>query len=215
MVILTHIARAWDYSLFYPKDALESPTPRFFQLPILRIPFQGRVGVPIFAFLTGFVCAYKPLQLILQGEAPKAQRSIARSVFRRPPRLILPAAIATFISFIFCCMGAYRPASRCDMYWVRYDTPSKLPTFWLEAGRFLRTLRTTWTNRDNPYDRHQWAMRPLLIGAFQVYIVLMGTMGMRFRYRIFVHLGLMAYWWQSKEPFVGTCLASTPFILLV
>lgn len=215
MVIMTHMARAWDYSLFSPKDAPESPAPRFFQLPFLRIPFQGRVGVPIFAFLTGFVCAYKPLKLVLQGEAAKAQRSIARSVFRRVPRLILPAAIATFISCILCYMGAYRTASRCDMYWVRYDTPSKMPTFWLEAWRFLHTLRTTWTNRDNPYDRHQWAMRPLLIGAFQVYLVLMGTMGMRFRFRIFVHLGLITYWWQSTEKFVGTCPTSIPFILLV
>jgi hypothetical protein len=200
------MARAWDYPLFYPKDAPEALGPRLLQLPILRIPFQGRVGVPIFAFLTGFVCAYKPLQLVLKKQASASRRSLARSIFRRPPRLILPAVVATLISAVLCYLGAYQAASRCDNFWVRYDTPEKMPTLYLETERFFHALLTTWTNRDNPYDRHQWAMRPLLIGAFQVYLVLLGTMGMRFRYRVMVHLMLMAYWWQSREPYVGACL---------
>jgi hypothetical protein len=198
------MARAWDYPLFFPKDSAESPAARLLQLPILRIPFQGRVGVPIFAFLTGFVCAYKPIKLALKNQFALSRRSIARSVFRRPPRLILPATIATLFSAVMSYLGGYRAALRCDNVWVRYDSPLKQPTVMGEVAQYFHALITTWTNRQNPYDRHQWAMRPLLIGAFQVYLVLMGTIGMRFRYRILVHLTLMAYWWQSREPDVGT-----------
>lgn len=199
MVIMTHVARAFDFPLFFPRDRPDVP-PRFWQLPIIRIPAQGRIGVPIFAFLTGFVCALKPLKLgrsrHQQGDALMA---VAKSAFRRPPRLVLPAAIATFISFCLTAIGGYETAHSCDSFWVRFDAPGMEPTFRRELARLFRSLLTTWTSTDNAYDRHQWAMRPLLAGAFQVYILLAATMGMRLRYRMVVHLLLMAYWWLNRQ----------------
>lgn len=193
LVIATHIARALDFPLFWPADT-KGGTPRLLQLPYLRIPWQGRIGVPIFAFLTGFVCAYKPIKLAYQqGNAPAALKSVARSAFRRPPRLILPALIATFISFVMSCLGAYKAANHCDSHWVRFDAPDPQP-FGENVKRLISTSITTWTNTENLFDRHQWAMRPLLIGAFQVYIVLAATIGMRFKYRMLVHILMVLYW---------------------
>jgi hypothetical protein len=188
------MARAWDFQLFWPSDSKEVAA-RIWQYPILRVPFQGRVGVPIFAFLTGFVCAYKPLKLAYQqSNQPAALQSIARSAFRRPPRLILPAVIATLISFLITCLGGYKTANRVDSFWVRFDAPKPVAGLGEEVRRLFHTTLSTWTNGENIYDRHQWAMRPLLIGAFQVYVVLAATIGMRFRYRIVVHLLLLSYW---------------------
>ncbi|KAK3983974.1 acyltransferase 3 [Cladorrhinum sp. PSN332] len=193
LVITTHVARALDFALFFPADKRDE-APRLLQYPYLRIPYQGRIGVPIFAFLTGFVCAYKPLkQAYQQGNQSAALKTIARSAFRRPPRLMLPAIIATLISFFLSCLGAYRTANRCDSFWVRFDAPDPLP-FRQNVRRLFRTSLTTWTNTENIFDRHQWAMRPLLIGAFQVYIALAATIGMRFKYRILVHVMLLSYW---------------------
>jgi hypothetical protein len=178
--------------------------PRLLQLPIIRIVAQGRIGVPIFAFLTGFVCAYKPLKLAYQQDnAPASLQSVARSAFRRPPRLVLPAAIATTISLFVTLLGGYVTSTRCDSFWVRFDAPIQEPTVALELRRYFRSLLTTWTNTDNPYDRHQWAMKPLLVGAFQVYICLAATIGMRFRYRILLYVLLLVYWWLNKEPLTG------------
>ncbi|RKU47786.1 hypothetical protein DL546_006687 [Coniochaeta pulveracea] len=194
LVITTHMARAWDFQLFWPSDSKEVAA-RIWQYPILRVPFQGRVGVPIFAFLTGFVCAYKPLKLAYQqSNQPAALQSVARSAFRRPPRLILPAVIATLISFLIACLGGYKTANRVDAFWVRFDAPEPVAGLGEEVRRLFHTTLSTWTNGENLYDRHQWAMRPLLIGAFQVYVVLAATIGMRFRYRIVVHLLLLSYW---------------------
>ncbi|KAM7212029.1 Acyltransferase 3 [Rhypophila decipiens] len=196
LVIATHLARALDFPLFWPADEKDAP-PRLLQLPYLRIPFQGRIGVPIFAFLTGFVCAYKPLKLAYQQNNTHASlMSIARSAFRRPPRLMFPAVIATFFSFVLSCFGAYTTANRCDSFWVRFDAPDT-KAFPQNVRRLFRALLATWTSTENVYDRHQWAMRPLLIGAFQVYIVLAATIGMRFKYRILVHVLLCAYWWLN------------------
>ncbi|KAK3934457.1 acyltransferase 3 [Diplogelasinospora grovesii] len=203
LVIATHLARAWDFWLFWPRDSEEVP-PRLLQLPYLRIPFQGRIGVPIFAFLTGFVCAYKPLKLAYQhSNAPAALKSVARSAFRRPPRLVLPAVIATLISFVLSCFGTYTVANRCDSFWVRFDAPDPVP-FTENFQRLFRSLLTTWTNTENVFDRHQWAMRPLLIGAFQVYIVLAATIGMRFKYRILVHVLLIVYWLMNTADLTET-----------
>ncbi|KAK1756389.1 acyltransferase 3 [Echria macrotheca] len=193
LVITTHVARAFDFALFWPADKKDA-APRLLQLPYLRIPYQGRLGVPIFAFLTGFVCAYKPLKLAYQhGNIPGSLKSVARSAFRRPPRLMLPAMIATFFSFVLSCFGAYTAANRCDSFWVRFDAPGYMP-FRQNVRRLFTAFLTTWTSTDNPFDRHQWAMRPLLIGAFQVYVVLAATIGMRFKYRILVHVLMIFYW---------------------
>lgn len=209
LVIATHIARALDFPLFWPADYKNGP-PRLLQLPYLRIPWQGRIGVPIFAFLTGFVCAYKPVKLAYQqGNQPAALKSVARSAFRRPPRLILPALIATFISFIMSVLGGYTAANRCDSHWVRFDAPDPLP-FGENIKRLINTSITTWTNTENLYDRHQWAMRPLLIGAFQVYIVLAATIGMRFKYRMLVHVLMVLYWLINVNALTGTSSAHMP-----
>ncbi|KAK0630921.1 acyltransferase 3 [Bombardia bombarda] len=203
LVISTHVARAWDFWLFWPSDK-NGVAPRLLQLPFLRIPYQGRIGVPVFAFLTGFVCAYKPLRLAYQqGNVPGSLKSVARSAFRRPPRLVLPAVVATLFSFVLSCMGAYRAANHCDSFWVRFDAPDPVP-FRENVDRLFTSLLTTWTNTENIYDRHQWAMRPLLAGAFQVYIVLAATIGMRFKYRILVHVLLMTYWWMNVENLTET-----------
>ncbi|KAK4155753.1 acyltransferase family-domain-containing protein [Chaetomidium leptoderma] len=193
LVIVTHLSRALDFPLFWPADE-KDVSPRLLQLPYLRIPWQGRIGVPIFAFLTGFVCAYKPVKLAyIQGNIPASLKSVARSAFRRPPRLVLPAMIATCISFVLSCFGAYKASNHCDSFWVRFDSPTPAP-FWDNVGRLITMLITTWTSTENVYDRHQWAMRPLLIGAFQVYIVLVATIGMRFKYRMLVHVLVITYW---------------------
>ncbi len=163
--------------------------------------------MPIFAFLTGFVCAYKPLKLAYQqNNVPASLHSVARSAFRRPPRLMLPAMIATFLSFIMSCLGGYTASNRCDSFWVRFDAPEDLP-FRKNVRRLFRAWLTTWTNTDNPFDRHQWAMKPLLAGAFQVYIVLAATIGMRFKYRILVHVLLITYWLLN----VGALTGRLPF----
>ncbi|KAF2816198.1 uncharacterized protein BDZ99DRAFT_406765, partial [Mytilinidion resinicola] len=214
LVIVTHLARAFDYRLFWPKDNADT-TPRLLQYPIIRVPWQGRIGVPIFAFLTGFVCALKPLKLSQAGNPYAAYEAIAKSAFRRPPRLILPATIALLISWTFTVFGGYRAASRCDSYWVRFDSPIQEETLWLEFVRLFDTIRSTWTTNENIYDRHQWAMLRLLVGAFHVYITLAATMAMRLRYRIAVYVGMILYWWQDASQMTETFGVQLYFGMLI
>jgi peptidoglycan/LPS O-acetylase OafA/YrhL len=77
------------------------------QLPFLRVLIQGRLGVSIFALVTGYVCALKPLKLYRQDKHEAAFVSISKSALRRFPRLFLPSAAATILSFVLCELGLF------------------------------------------------------------------------------------------------------------
>ncbi|KAI9848908.1 MAG: hypothetical protein M1838_000349 [Thelocarpon superellum] len=201
MVIVTHLTRAFDIDLFIPQSR-EDGEPRLMQLPFLRIAPQGRIGVTIFAFLTGYVCALKPLKQTRAGDPAAALSTVAKSAFRRTPRLVLPAILATFFAWTLAQFGAFKVAHRCDSEWIRVASPNVEATLRKEIYRFFVTVITTWTNGRNDYDDHQWSLLPLLRGSMTVYTVLSATVYMKPRYRILATAGL--YWfffWAKDETF--------------
>lgn len=200
--MLTHLARAWDYDLFSPRDS-EDAAPRVLQWPFLRIPWQGRIGVTIFGFLTGYVCALKPLKLSRAGNTSSAFSTIARSAFRRPPRLIFPATIAMVISWVMAQCGAFTVANRSDCWWCRYAAPDLEDSFGKEVLRLFKNFLSTWTTGYMAYDDHQWALLPLLKGSMLVYILLFATMYVKFRYRMLIYIGMMLYFHQDNAKDTG------------
>lgn len=67
-------------------------------LPGIRLFFTGgHLAVSIFFFISGYVLSTKPLSLIHSGKFVELEDSLASSMFRRWPRLFLPAAFTTFI----------------------------------------------------------------------------------------------------------------------
>ncbi|KAJ5591618.1 uncharacterized protein N7459_001987 [Penicillium hispanicum] len=195
LVVLTHLARAWDYDLFSPRDTEDAP-PRILQWPILRIPWQGRIGVTIFAFLTGYVCALKPMKQARNGDHLGSFTSVAKSAFRRPPRLIFPATIAMIISWIMAQFGAFVVANRSDCWWCRFAAPDLEETLWKEVIRLGESFLGVWTTGYMVYDDHQWALLPLLKTSMLVYILICATMYVRFRWRMVIYLGVFLYYHQ-------------------
>ncbi|KAI9933297.1 hypothetical protein ASPWEDRAFT_114544 [Aspergillus wentii DTO 134E9] len=196
LVVLTHLARAWDYDLFSTRDT-EDAAPRILQWPILRIPWQGRIGVTIFAFLTGYVCALKPIKQSRAGDKIGSFTSIAKSAFRRPPRLILPATIAMIVSWTMAQFGAFIVANRSDCWWCRYASPDLEESLWQEFERLLKNFLSTWTTGYMAYDDHQWALLPLLEASMLVYILLFATSFIKFRWRLAIYLGMFLYFHQN------------------
>ncbi|KAM5476561.1 hypothetical protein McanCB56680_007728 [Microsporum canis] len=195
LVILTHLARAWNYELFSAGPA--EGTPRLLQQPVLRIPWQGRIGVTIFAFLTGYVCALKPLRLSGSGNYSASFTSIAKSAFRRPPRLILPATIALLCTWTIAQFGAFKVATRSDVDWFRAASVKVDPSWLKEISRLFFTILSTWTTSRNDYDDHQWALLPLLKASMLVYILLVATMYVKYHYRLAIYGGMILYFHQN------------------
>jgi len=107
LVVFTHIARAFDERLFKPTSD-EGAAPSILQYPIIRILFQGRIGVTIFSLVTGYVCALKPIRQCRNGDQQAAFTGIAKSAFRRVPRLMLPTTIATTLYGSFVSLACSR-----------------------------------------------------------------------------------------------------------
>ncbi|KAF2006683.1 hypothetical protein P154DRAFT_517719 [Amniculicola lignicola CBS 123094] len=200
-VVLTHLCRAFNYDLFYPNMKDQSPT--LFQLPFLRLPWQGRIGVTMFAFLTGYVCAIKPLRQVKSGQLPAALMTLGKSAFRRPPRLIMPSTVAMFVAWVFTQIGGFKVSKRTDSAWLRDSAPEPY-RFYIEIQRFFWNFHNNWTGGRMEYDDHQWALLPLLQGAFLIYVVLFATVFMKSHYRIFTVFVLWAWYWMNATPFKET-----------
>ncbi|KAJ6014931.1 hypothetical protein N7540_009522 [Penicillium herquei] len=196
LVVMTHLARAWDYDLFAPRDDVDVPA-RILQWPVFRIPWQGRLGVTIFAFLTGYVCALKPIKQARNGDHLGSFTSVAKSAFRRPPRLIFPATIALLISWIMAQFGAFIVANRSDCWWCRYAAPDLEDSLWKEFIRLGQNFLGVWTTGYMAYDDHQWALLPLLKASMLVYVMLCIVQFVKFRWRLGIYLGMFLYFHQD------------------
>lgn len=204
LVVFTHIARAFDEDLFRPTSA-EGAAPRIWQWPFIRILFQGRIGVTIFSLVTGYVCALKPIRQIRSGHPEQAFGSIARSAFRRVPRLILPTTMATALIWFFTQFGVFEVANRATGWWLNYTSPNITPYVGNAVKELLMNIITTWTKSWNIYDNNQWTLLPLLKGSMLVYIMLIATAYCKSKYRMLIELALFVYYYVGND-----CKSSQP-----
>ncbi|OBT50682.1 hypothetical protein VE04_09710 [Pseudogymnoascus sp. 24MN13] len=179
-VVVTHLARTFDQILFYPNTG-GSPEnqPYFLQWPIIRVFVQGRIGIAIFALVTGYVCALKPIRQSKSGNIDGALTSVAKSAFRRIPRLFLPTTIATCIMWVLSQLGAYDVAAATDCYWLITTSPAHRRPFSAAVHSLFREIMVTWTMLQNNYDPNQWTLQPLLKGSMMVYMLIFGTIYMQ------------------------------------
>ncbi|KAI1865704.1 hypothetical protein JX265_008027 [Neoarthrinium moseri] len=202
LVVMTHIARAFDGDLFSPASA-EGAAPRLLQLPYLRILVQGRIGVSIFAFVTGYVCALKPIKLSRQGNQDVAFASMSKSALRRVPRLVIPTALATCIIWVMAQLGLFLVAKRSDSWWSGATAPDQVPHLGSALYSLFHNIITTWTHGRNAYDGNQWTLLPLLKGSLWVYVFILATAYLQPRYRMIASLSMFGYFWCASDSAFG------------
>lgn len=198
LVVFTHLARAFDDSLFRTHQ-YEGKPPRLLQQPFIRVFVQGRIGVAIFSLVTGYVCALKPIRNFNNGDHSIAFRGIAKGAFRRVPRLVLPTSIITCLIWVVCEFGAFKQAKRANSWWLNAMSPEPKATFEEDVVSLFRALIETWSREFNPYDPNQWNLPPLMKGALHVYIMLVATSFCQARYRMLISFVLYLYYFASNE----------------
>ncbi|RDW95009.1 hypothetical protein BP5796_00772 [Coleophoma crateriformis] len=204
LVVVTHLCRALDDALFSPSMGEEPNSPvRLFQRPFLRVFVQGRIGVAVFSLVTGYVCALKPIRTMRSGRPEVALQDVAKSAFRRVPRLFLPAAIATTICWFAAQFGVFEVGKRGDSVWIALTNPE--PTLWFNDSliSLFSSLIHTWTNGQNYYDGNQWTLMPLLRGSMMVYIMLFITAYMEPRHRMITIFGFFLYYYIGNDSVFG------------
>lgn len=163
----------------------------------------------IFALVTGYVCALKPIRQSRAGRPEDALTSIGKSAFRRVPRLVLPSAIITVIMWAMCEMGMFEIAKHGESWWTATSSPTRKP--FLESIKYLiyETV-STWTRGSNAFDNNQWTMLPLLKGSFLVYCMLVATVYVKPRYRMMISLGLFVYYYICRDGKYSSSIPTRP-----
>lgn len=198
LVVLTHLTRSFDLLVFDATDN-DQAKPRLVQWPFVRVLFQGRIGVAIFAMVTGYVCALKPIKLCRQGQQDAAFKSMGKSALRRVPRLVLPAAFATFLTWLACELGANHVSAHCDSWWIRETGPTPIPNLWRALVSLVNNIIGTWVAGGNHYDANQWTLLPLLLGSFWVYVFMLATGFVRPRYRMMMAMAMWLYFILAND----------------
>lgn len=193
-----HICRSLAPSIVYPAMS-DSIPPVLFQLPFLRCLFSGRPSVALFVILSGFVNALKPIQQIRAGLIDDTLSGVAKSAFRRTGRFILPAMIATIISWLVCQIGGYTLAKGVEAAWIRDTSPVPSASIAWAFIDLLENLIKTWTDGGNKYDMVQWALTFLLKGSMMVYLTIVATAYVQSRYRMLIYALMYCYFWKLGD----------------
>ncbi|KAL8742440.1 MAG: hypothetical protein Q9190_005076 [Brigantiaea leucoxantha] len=164
---------------------------------------MGRASVAVFALVTGYVNSLSAMKKSRAGDADAALAGVAKSAFRRTGRFMIPAVVATTISWLMCQFGAYKVAKAADSMWIRDTSPSPSPSFALAFYDLFKNLGTTWIDGFNAYDRIQWTLTYLLKGSMMTYLTLFATVYVKPKWRMFIIACLFYFKWKSGDALVG------------
>lgn len=113
------------------------------QLPILRLIYDGTPMVPIFYVTSGCALSLKPLAHIQKGEWQEFGNTISSATFRRAFRLFLPSAAISFLAMLFTQMGLYsHPYPFMEDNAIEIDRPQRLPNIAAQYVDWLNWMGT-------------------------------------------------------------------------
>lgn len=204
IVVTAHISRSLAPHLLSPAMSEKLP-PMLFQLPFFRDLVMGRASVAAFALLSGYVNSLKPIKQSRAGNIDAALSGIAKSAFRRTGRFMIPAIIATTLSWLACQFGAYKLSMEVSSDWIRDTSPVPSGSFASAIYDLFYNLGRTWLDGSNNYDKIQWTLTFLLKGSMMTYLTLFATMYVKPRWRMFILCGLFYFKWKSGD---GECSAT-------
>lgn len=160
----------------------------------------------MFFILLGFVNSLKPLQLARSGAISEALGSLSTGALRRSGRLVFPATLVTFLTWLICQFGVFQLARRVDAFWLRSTAPKPSPSLLKAVEDLVQQLVGTWLYGENAYDQPQWALLPLLRGSLYVFMTLLALINTSPQFRICAEG--MLYIWSWATPVDGMLIST-------
>ncbi|ROV88664.1 hypothetical protein VPNG_10305 [Cytospora leucostoma] len=202
LVVVKHIVCAFFPYLLWPSPAPDE-LPVLFERPFLRVFIQGRIGVAIFSFVTGYVCALKPVKNFKAGNQNSSFNSISRSALRRVPRLVIPVLLILTLSCFATQLGAFETANHCDGAGIPETSPDRQDSWLVAIYVLLQDMVRVWSFGQSHYGAELWTMMPIMKGAFWIYCYLLATAHVRTKYRMMIAMGLTIFRLAANDPFFG------------
>ncbi|KAJ5750226.1 hypothetical protein N7533_007254 [Penicillium manginii] len=170
-----------------PLSIAETGKPTLFQRPFFRLVIQGQAWVAMFFILLGFVNSLKPLQLARSGAVSEALGSLSTGAFRRTGRLVFPATLVTFLTWLSGCLLA--------------EIDDAKPSVSLVAAveDLVRELAGTWLYGENAYDQPQWALLPLFRGSLYFFMTLFALINTTPQFRLCAKILHYIWSWATLD----------------
>lgn len=156
------------------------------QLPIIRLIYDGSPMVPIFYVTSGCALSLKPLSLIRKDEWADFSTTISSAIFRRGFRLFLPSAIVSFLAMLFTQMGIYNhPYPFMKGSAIVIARPHRLPNFAAQYVDWLNWVATQLLYSEDLFQRlsgittsnygfQLWTISTEFYASIALFIVLVG-----------------------------------------
>ncbi|KAK5946566.1 hypothetical protein PMZ80_000709 [Knufia obscura] len=185
----------------------------YHQLPFISLLYRGRAMVHVFFAISGYVLSRKFLKLVGAGSHAQAYKALSSAVFRRGFRLFLPVTVGNLLVVIALRLGLYNgtaavlrgevglPGDTGPRNWVS-AMPEEHPRILGSAYAQLVDCYHQWARWINPwtweivygdYDPHTWTIPLEFRSSMVLFLVLVGTAGLRGRWRLAVIVGLCGY----------------------
>lgn len=202
-VVCSHLSLSFARENIPPSDGGRDGPTRLFQRPVFRLIVQGQAFLALFFILTGFVNSLKPLKQTQANNVERALVQLAHSSFNRIPRLILPAAAVTVITWFACQLGFFELARHSNAYWLAINSKQPSPSWFSATQDLVTALRDTWVWAENPYDQPQWALPYLLKASMYIFVMLLITSTTRPTFRLCAFAMGYCWSWVANDSLVG------------
>lgn len=178
------------------------------QLPIIRLLYSGTPMVALFFVISGYSLSWKPLKCLHTHQPGEFVVTIARSIWKRPIRLIIPPVISSFILMVLFRLNIYHIGlNENDIFGILERGPVMRQTWIAQLYDFWKFLfyRLTnfWTVEFLPhgYDVHLWYIPIEFRGSMITLscLVVLSHMNSRFRIMVWVFLCVYCLSWLQWD----------------
>ncbi|OAX80119.1 hypothetical protein ACJ72_05552 [Emergomyces africanus] len=211
VVVTGHLLTAFTPYLHSPSTSKEG-WPLLLQLPLFRLCVGGRSAVGIFFLVTGFVNSINPIKNADAGNTELALTNLAKSTFTRTGRLVFPTNLAATVAWVVCQLGGFNMARRADAGWIRMVTRYPGPTMWQAIKGLVRNWTIFWDDAGYTYDPVHWTVVSFLYGAMRIYLTLLATTFVSWRWRVAICAFLYLFCWCTNDYLIGINIYSGMFI---
>ncbi|CAK1366415.1 hypothetical protein CB0940_09197 [Cercospora beticola] len=194
------------------------------QLPVICLLVRGRAMVTLFFAISGYVLSYNFLESTLHSNDDPTKRwtRLSSLTFRRWMRLFLPATISMTIVMFASFIGAFdsgrefqKSSEWLTGWWEQH--PPRMENF----GAQLQDFAKMWWDWQTPfqwrlyyslYDPHTWTIPVEFRGSLVLFVVLLGSAGLKQGWRMGVFGLVTGFCFASKRwdaaAFVGGALVA-------
>lgn len=139
--------------------------------PFISLICAGNLAVRLYFVMSGFALAYRPLQLMEEDRNIVLYPRISRQLQSRLWRLLVPSAIAAFISLVMTWGGAFEYSkSVCAAFDETTPVSTGVPA---DLILYLQdTLVDMWVVGVHHFHNSLWCMKLLLVGSYLMYTLI-------------------------------------------